>query len=114
MSIQTFQGTRKVEKFFYPGIILYLVLKLGLPLYGLIQLDVQNIRYHLCDTIHIAIGNIQGTTDIAYDGARLHFTERDDLGYLVAPVLLHYITDNVVPTLRTKISVDIRHTDSIR
>ena len=78
------------------------------------SLMLSTLGISLGDPIHVTIGNIQRTTDITYDGPRLHLAESDDLGYLVTSIFFHHIADNLVSSLRTEVGVDIRHADPIR
>ena len=66
-------------------------------------------RHQLGDTVDLAIGHLQHAADIAQHGAGLQRSEGDDLGDLVAAVLLLHIADHLFAPLLAEVDVEIGH-----
>ncbi len=110
MAGQPLQGLSQGQKSLNVGVTLRQLLQTGLLLKGFLQGDIQGIGDHLSDPVHLAVGHIQGPADIPNDGPGLHLSEGNNLGNVVRAVLALDVLDNLIPSLDTKIDVDIWRT----
>ena len=67
------------------------------------------VRHQLADLVDVAIGNFQHPPDVAQHGARLQLAEGDDLGDMVAAVLLLDVMDHLVPPVLAEVDVEVGH-----
>src|SRR5580698_7478110 len=75
----------------------------------MIQRDVELGGDHFGDAVHIRVGNIHGAANIFYCRLRRHGTEGDDLGHILASVLLRDIVDDFAAPVHAEIHVNIGH-----
>ena len=77
---------------------------------GSVQGDVEHVRDHLGDGIHLRQRDAQRAADIPDHGPRLELAEGNDLGNVVpAAVALHDVLVHVLPAVDAEIDVDVRH-----
>ena len=68
--------------------------------------------HHLRDAVAVGEGEIQHTRHVAHHGLRLHRPERDDLGHILAPVLLGDVVDHLSAPVLAEVDVDVRRADA--
>ncbi len=90
------------------GVVFGKLLEAGFLGQGLLQGDVQDVRDHLGDPVHLAVRHVQGPAHVPDHGPGLHFPEGDDLGHVVLAVLFGHILEDLLPALDAEIDVDIR------
>ncbi len=109
-----FQSLCQVEHFLHPRVLLCGFLQLWFFLDRLLQLDVQHGRNHLRDPVHIGEAHIQHAPHILDGGLGSQGIEGDDLGHLLATVLLGHILDHLTSPPRAKIHIHVGKADALR
>ena len=67
------------------------------------------VRHHLAEAIHVPIAHLQDAAGIAQNGARLQFTESDDLSDVIVAVFLLDITDHLAPPRFAEVDIEVGH-----
>ncbi len=88
-------------------------LQIGTFLERLLQRDVQGRGDHLRDPVDVAVGHSLDATHVAYDRARGHRSEGDDLRDVLRAVLLDHVADHLRAPAVGEIHVDIGHADPL-
>ena len=80
---------------------------------GILETDVENIRHHFGNGIHLPQGNVQRSPYIPDHGPCLEFSIGNDLRYKFSTaVLLHHVFVDLVPPVDAEIHVDVGHADA--
>ena len=82
-------------------------LRIGLerPVYR----DIQLVGDHFGDTVHIGIGQIHYPSHVPDYPLGRHGTEGHDLNHLLGTVLLSHIINDLLPSFKAEVNVDIGH-----
>ena len=80
---------------------------------GLIECDVELRGDHLGDAIDIGVGDVHGAANVLDGGFGGHGAEGNDLGNVVAAVLLRDVVDDFAAAIHAEIDIDIRHGDAL-
>ena len=81
---------------------------------GKLQRDIQLLRHHLGNLIHEIIGHIHYAAHVADHTPRRQRTEGHDLYNLFRAVFPAHVIDDLLPSLKAKVNIDIRHGHTLR
>ena len=71
------------------------------------QRDLEFIRNHLGQSVHLTVAKAHNAADIADDGLRAHRAEGDGLGHAIAPIFFPAIFDDCLALVIGKIDVNV-------
>ena len=84
-------------------------LELGLLLDGLVQGDLEDVRHHLGEPIDLPEAQVHHPADVLDGGLGRHGVESDDLGDLLAAVLLGDVLNHLPAPIHAEIDVHVGH-----
>ena len=85
------------------------LLQLGARLQAVVEVDLRALGDQLRDLVDGAVRDVEHAARVAHGGARHHRPEGDDLGDLVAAVLLGDVVDDPVAPVDREVDVDVGH-----
>ena len=71
------------------------------------------VRHQLADAVDLAVGHLHDPADVAQHGARLQFSEGDDLRDPVAAVFVLDVVQHLVAPVLAEVDVEVRHRDAL-
>ena len=114
MPRQSLQTFRCIDQFMDFFILFICLLKFRIHLQSFVDCDIQFLRDHLGDRIHLCIRQIHHTSDITDNASRCQRTKRNDLNDTVIAIFSSDVINNLLPSFKTKVNVNIRHGYSFR
>ena len=114
MPRQSLQTFRCIDQFMDFFILFIYLLKFRIHLQSFVDCDIQFLRDHLGDRIHLCIRQIHHTSDITDNASRCQRTKRNDLNDTVIAIFSSDVINNLLPSFKTKVNVNIRHGYSFR
>ena len=111
---KSFKTLRRIDQIMNLFLILIDFFEFRVHLQRFVNRDIQLLRNHFCNGIHLCIWKIHNTTDITDNTTGRQCTKCNDLYDTVIPVFTSYIIDNFLSSFKTEVNVDIRHGYSFR
>ena len=88
-------------------------LQLGVLFAGLLEVDIQLVRDHLCHAVAIRVAPAQHAGDIADHALCAERAEGDDLRHGPLAVFLAHILDHLAPAFHAEVHIDIGRADAL-
>ncbi len=111
---QSLQAHAHIDESVHPLILFIGTAHLRIHLQRLLQGDTQLRRHHLGNGIHKSIGQVHDSSHIPQHAFGRQGTEGDDLHHLVFPIFAGHIVDDLLPSLKAEIHVNIGHGYTLR
>ncbi len=109
-----FEFLRHLQDLPHAGIFARRILEAGLLLDGVFELDVEDVRDQFRDFVDVGVGHVEHAAHVLDGLPRGERTKGDDLGHLLAAVLLSDVLDHLATAPGVEIDIDIRHEDTLR
>ncbi len=113
VSRHALEPLRDLKDFAHPLIFPCKFVKTRLGLDRILERNVEHVGHELGDAIDIGKAHVEHPADVLDGRARLERVEGDDLGDLLASVLLGYVLNDLAAPVHAEIDVDIRHADAL-
>ena len=114
MSRKSFKTFCRIDQIMDLFLLLISFFKLRIHLQSFIDRDIQLLRNHFCNSIHLCVREIHNTSDITDNTTGRQCTKRNDLYYTVIPVFTSYIINNFLSSFEAEVNINIRHGYSFR
>ena len=106
---QAFELFGRVDQLANLRIVLVYLVQVRHLFEGLVDRHANRCRNQFGNLVHVAIGQIHGTTAILDGSLGGHGVEGDDLAHLIAAILAHHILVDFDAPVHAEVDVDIRH-----
>ena len=107
------EPARDVDELLDLGVLLVGLLERRRLREGLVEGHLEVERDHLRDLVDLGVAHVHHAADVAHDGLRLHRPEGDDLGHVLAAVLLRDVLDDLAPARLAEVDVDVGGADAL-
>ena len=114
VSRKTLQAPAHVDQILYLLIRLIELSQLRIDLQRPVNRDIKLIGDHFGKRIYIGIRQIHHSSHIPDHALRGKRTEGDDLHHLLRAVFAAHIIDDLLPSLKAEININIRHGYTLR
>ena len=114
MSRKSFKTFCRIDQIMNLFLLLISFFKLRIHLQSFIDRDIQLLRNHFCNSIHLCVREIHNTSDITDNTTGRQCTKRNNLYDTVIPVFTSYIINNFLSSFEAEVNVNIRHGYSFR
>ena len=114
MSRQTLQTLAHIDQFLYLFIRFIQFPEFRVEFQCPVQCDIELVRHHLGNGIHITVRQIHHPADIADHALGRQRTECDNLHHLVRSIFSAHVIDHFLTSLVTEIDIDIGHGHTLR
>ena len=114
MSRKTFQTSRHIDQIMNIVLLCICFFQLRIHIQCFINRDVQFLRDHFSNGIHLCIRHIQYTPHITDHTTGSQCTECNDLYDTVITILTAHIINDFLSSFETEVNVNIRHGNSLR
>ena len=108
------QTLAHIDKHLYLLIGFIELSQFGIGLQRPVNGDIQLIRYHFGNAVHVGIGEIHYPSHIPDNPLRRHGTEGHDLDHLLRSVFLSHIIYDLLPSFEAEVNINIRHGNTFR
>ena len=113
VAAQTLEHSGVVPELAHGCLVLDGRLQLRVLLTGLLEVDIQLVRDHLCHAVAVRVAPAQHAGDIADHALRAQCSEGDDLRHGSFAVFLAHILDHLAPALHAEVHIDIGRADAL-
>ena len=111
---QSFQTFRHIDQILYLFVRLISPAQFRILFQRFVDSDVQLLRDHFRNCIYESIGQIHHPSHVADNAPGRKGSKGHDLHHTVFPVFSHHIINDLLPSLKAEVNVDIGHGHTFR